>query len=87
MAGGSSSYESDSGNETLADDEALLAFLADWGSSDSRANRELALDDLVSSLTADGDEDKLTGSSSDDWFWADQEDLITDLVSNGKGKN
>lgn len=77
MAGGSSSYESDSGSQTLADDAALLDFLENWGGTDSRADRELALDDLVNSLAADGDQDKLTGSSADDWFLVDQADLVT----------
>lgn len=77
MAGGSSSYESDSSTQMLADDAALLGFLEDWGGPDSRSVREAALDDLVSSLTADGDQDKLTGAAGDDWFLADAEDLVT----------
>lgn len=85
MAGGSSSYESDPATHTLADDQALLGFLQDWSSADSRAARESALDDLANSLTDDGDEDKLTGASGNDWFFADQEDLVTDLVANGNG--
>lgn len=83
LAGGSSSYQSDSA--TLADDLALLGFLEEWGGTDSRAARELALDDLVNSLTADGDEDKLTGAAGEDWFFADEEDLVTDLLANGRG--
>jgi large repetitive protein len=83
LAGGYSSYESDSATQTLADDKALLGFLMDWGGTGSR---EAALDDLVNSLTADGDEDKLTGAAGEDWFFADEEDLVTDLVAKGKGK-
>ena len=85
MAGGRSDYESDAATQTLADEDALLSFLDDWGGADSRLARESALADLVNSLIDDGAADKLTGSSSYDWFLTDQDDLVTDLVSNGKG--
>lgn len=86
LAGGYSSYGSNSAAQTLADDQALLGFLQDWGGTDSREARELSLDALVNSLIADGDEDKLTGAAGEDWFFADGEDLVTDLLSKGNGR-
>lgn len=85
MAGGSSSYGSDSNTAALVDDEALLGFLRDWSSTADRSVRESDLADFVGSLDADGDEDKLTGASDEDWFLEDSEDLVTGLISNGKG--
>ena len=85
MIGGSTTFDSDYDIEQVADQEALFDFLADWNSTDSREDRELALQALVDAVLDDGDEDKLTGSSGEDWFLARLEDIITDITSSGKG--
>lgn len=77
IGGSSSDYESDPANQQLANDEALLALLADWNSSASRPARELALADLVQSIEDDEDKDTLTGSSGNDWFFTGLDDIIT----------
>ena len=87
MVGEFTSYESHSGEDKLAAEEALLGFLDDWNSTADRGERQLALDELVASLMEDGDIDKLTGASGEDWFLGEPDTgLITDLTANGKAK-
>ena len=84
LIGGASSLESGPSSYELASEAALRALLEEWNSSMSRSDRELALDPLVLSITDDGDEDKLTGSSGEDWFIPGIGDIITD-GNNGNG--
>ena len=82
LTGDSSSYESDPATDTLADSEALHKFLDDWNGHASRAERELALDDFVRSITDDLEKDSLNGSSGYNWFFAGIGDVIHDLNPN-----
>ena len=86
LVGGSTTFDSDPEASCLPDEDALLGFVEEWNGTSSRPDREQALNDLVQAILADGEQDKLTGASGEDWFLADDEDVITDLRSNGKGR-
>ncbi len=86
LIGGRSGLDSDPASGRLANDVALLAFLADWNSPLSRPARESALSGLIGSLTDDGDKDVLTGSSGEDWLFAGIGDVITGPPGSGKKK-
>ena len=85
MIGGSTTFDSNYDLEQVADQAALFSFLADWNSTDSREDRESALTALVDAIFEYGDEDKLTGSSGEDWFLTGLEDIITDIAQSSKG--
>lgn len=61
---------------------ALLSLLSDWD-GDSDGDAEIL---SVALLGDGGAEDKLTGSSAEDFVLLDLEDMWTDRASNGKGK-
>ena len=85
-------YDSNPTTGTLANDTALLAILDEWNSTDDFTTRQARIDAgipdndepemryflrLGESVFADGDLDTLTGSSGEDWFFADGDDDIT----------
>ena len=83
LIGDRSTLASNPSTFELANEQALLDSLTEWNSPASRPSRELALDGLIQSIVDDLDEDKLTGSSDDDWFLVGLGDIITD----GNGGN
>jgi Ca2+-binding RTX toxin-like protein len=60
------------------DDDALMAVLAAWTSNDSYDDRVQAIGALLT-VVDDEEEDKLTGSSGLDLFYAGLGDILTDL--------
>lgn len=79
-----SGVDSDPASRQLANDVALLAFLADWNSPLSRPARQSKLAGLIGSLTDYGYKDVLTGSSGEDWLLAGIGDMITGPAGNWK---
>ena len=88
LIGGKTVYDSNADTGTLANDAALLSILEEWNSEDDFLTRQMALAGLLNSSTVEDDEeeDTLTGSSGEDWFFAGLGDVITDQGSKGNGK-
>lgn len=60
-----------------SDDDALFAVLMAWNAVDSYENRAAAIDALMV-VFDDGVQDKMTGSSGRDLFYAELSDQLTD---------
>ena len=72
-----------------ANDAALLEILGLWNSDDDFATRQASLAGLLNVTTVqdDDEEDVLTGTSGEDWFFEFPGDVVTDgNSSNGNGK-
>jgi hypothetical protein len=69
-------------------DQALLEILDEWNSGDHFETRQNTLSAWLNEGTVfdDDDEDVLTGSSDEDWFYLFDDDIVTGSDSqSGKG--
>jgi len=99
LIGGPTVYDSDPVNARLANDEALMAILAEWNAdrdfgvrvanltdgsgSPDRLNGDFFL--LLDETVLDDEEaDEVTGSAGEDWFLLFEDDVITDGASQSK---
>ena len=71
------------GGSTAAEDAALFALLAVWNSDGSYDDRAGAVDALLT-VTEDGRQDRLTGSSGRDLFYEGVGDLLSDIKETGE---